>query len=43
MLIQIEILEKINKEISSSEIPFVVTYKEFFRIENELIIIMEYC
>lgn len=29
---EIEILEKINKEISSSEIPFVVTYREFFRI-----------
>jgi hypothetical protein len=29
---QIEILEKINKEINSSEIPFVVKYEEFFRI-----------
>lgn len=43
LLTQIEILEKLSKEISSSEIPFVVSYKEFFRIEHELIIIMEYC
>jgi hypothetical protein len=40
---QIRILEKLNDEIKKNKVPFLVGYEEFFRVENELIIIMEYC
>ena len=37
---QIQILEHLNDEIKKNKVPFLVGYEEFFRVENELIIIM---